>query len=164
MAQPIKKMMTMIRFNISIGETSSERSQFESHVAPPRREKTEPKKLQEAIMIRIMADKTIVLLWWAAPDSSVEREQAGRRPVLVISNARYHDAVTMLVVTVPVTSVDRHWPNHVRIPGGADLPRDSFAMTEQVRTISRARLVGRIGAVEADALADVLRWVRDWIV
>jgi len=83
--------------------------------------------------------------------------------VLVISNARYHDAVTMLVVTVPVTSVDRHWPNHVRIPGGADLPRDSFAMTEQVRTISRARFVGRIGAVEADVLADVLRWVRDWI-
>lgn len=103
-------------------------------------------------------------LWWAAPDPSAGRERAGRRPVLVISNARYHDAVTMLVVTVPVTSVDRHWPNHVRIPGGADLPRDSFAMTEQVRTISRARLVGRIGAVEADALADVLRWVRDWIV
>ena len=52
-------------------------------------------------------------LWWAAPDPSVGRERAGRRPVLVISNARYHDAVTMLVVTVPVTSVDRHWPNHV---------------------------------------------------
>ena len=48
-------------------------------------------------------------------------------------------------------------------PVYAGLSRDSFAMTEQVRTISRARLVGRIGAVEADALADVLRWVRDWI-
>ncbi|RAX24149.1 type II toxin-antitoxin system PemK/MazF family toxin [Actinomyces sp. Z3] len=102
-------------------------------------------------------------LWWAAPDPVVGREQSGRRPVLVISNARYHQAVTTLAVTVPVTSVDRRWPNHVRIPRGAGLPQDSFAMTEQVRTISRRRLVERIGVVGDDVLGQVLGWVRDWI-
>ncbi|MBF0697006.1 type II toxin-antitoxin system PemK/MazF family toxin [Actinomyces bowdenii] len=90
------------------------------------------------------------------------REQAGRRPVLIVSNARYHEAVTTLVITVPITSVDRRWPNHVRIPGGAGLLSDSFAMTEQVRTISRRRLLERIGAVDSAVLDDVLRWVRDW--
>ncbi|AYD88930.1 type II toxin-antitoxin system PemK/MazF family toxin [Actinomyces lilanjuaniae] len=102
-------------------------------------------------------------LWWAAPDSSVGREQAGRRPVLVISGAHYHEAVTTLVVTVPVTSIDRGWPNHVRIPRGGRLPQDSFAMTEQVRTISRKRLVERIGIVERSIVEEALRWVRDWL-
>lgn len=102
-------------------------------------------------------------LWWAAPDPSVGREQAGRRPVLVISNARYHEAVTTLVVTVPVTSVERRWPNHVRICSSSGLPHDSFAMTEQVRTISRTRLVERIGAVESSVMGEVLSWVRDWL-
>lgn len=102
-------------------------------------------------------------LWWAAPDPPVGREQSGRRPVLVISNALYHHAVTTLVVAVSVTSVDRRWPNHVRIPRGAGLPQDSFAMTEQVRTISRKRLVERIGVVGDDVLGQVLGWVRDWM-
>ncbi|WP_247595358.1 type II toxin-antitoxin system PemK/MazF family toxin [Actinomyces procaprae] len=38
-------------------------------------------------------------LWWAAPDPVVGREQSGRRPVLVLSGARYHHAVTTLAVT-----------------------------------------------------------------
>lgn len=50
----------------------------------------------------------------------------------------------------------------MRIPGGAGLLSDSFAMTEQVRTISRRRLLERIGAVDSAVLDDVLRWVRDW--
>ncbi|WP_247595357.1 type II toxin-antitoxin system PemK/MazF family toxin [Actinomyces procaprae] len=51
----------------------------------------------------------------------------------------------------------------MRISRGAGLPQDSFAMTEQVRTISRRRLVERIGVVGDDVLGQVLGWVRDWI-
>lgn len=101
-------------------------------------------------------------LWWAAPDPVVGREQSGRRPVLIVSNERYHQAVTMLVVAVPVTSVDRRWANHVRVLGVPALKRESFAMTEQVRTISRSRLLERIGAVDPQTLEEVLAWVRAW--
>ena len=32
---------------------------------------------------------------WARPDSTVGREQSGRRPVIVVSGTGYHDAITM---------------------------------------------------------------------
>ncbi|SYZ34461.1 toxin MazF [Propionibacterium australiense] len=45
---------------------------------------------------------------WARPDPGVGREQTGRRPVVVVSGDPYHEIATTLVITVPVTSVDRH--------------------------------------------------------
>ncbi len=101
-------------------------------------------------------------IWWAQPDSTVGREQFGRRPVLIVSNEQYHQVVTTLVITVPLTTTDRGWSNHVRVcPEG--LGRASFAMTEQVRTISRQRLVERIGRVDSQTMAEVRMWISDWI-
>lgn len=39
----------------------------------------------------------------------------------------------------------------------------SFAMTEQVRTISRQRLTKKIGVVEGSVLRDVREWLLDYI-
>ena len=36
-------------------------------------------------------------------------------------------------------------------------------MTEQVRTISRERLVGHAGQVDPETLADIRRWIRDFL-
>lgn len=54
---------------------------------------------------------------WAVLDPASGREQARRRPVVVVAAEDYLDAVTTLVV-VPVTTVDRGWPNHVLLRGG----------------------------------------------
>lgn len=104
-------------------------------------------------------------VWWAAPDSSVGREQRGRRPVVVVSGASYLEAVTTLVVTVPVTTTDRGWPNHVPLELDQGTPSaPSFAMTEQVRTISRERLAERIGRVSPDCLERMRTWIRDGLL
>ena len=99
---------------------------------------------------------------WAAPDATVGREQAGRRPALVVASADYLQTVDSLAIVVPITSVDRGWPNHVPIPSGL-LPRASWAMTEQVRTISRRRIVADAGRVDRATLAMVRGWVRDFL-
>ena len=39
----------------------------------------------------------------------------------------------------------------------------SFAMTEQVRTISRQRLTRKIGVAEGSVLRDVREWLVDYI-
>ena len=39
----------------------------------------------------------------------------------------------------------------------------SFAMTEQVRTISRQRLAKKIGVAEGSVLRDVREWLVDYI-
>ena len=101
--------------------------------------------------------------WWALPDPAVGREQSGRRLVLIVSNERFHRTVTTLVVVVPLTTKDRGWPNHVELNTGAGMEQRSFAMTEQVRTISRQRLTGKIGVVEESVLQNVREWLVDYI-
>ena len=102
-------------------------------------------------------------VWWALPDPAVGREQSGRRPVLIVSNEQFHRTVTTLVVVVPMTTKDRDWPNHVELNAGAGMEQRSFAMTEQVRTISRQRLTKKIGVVEGSVLQGVREWLVDYI-
>lgn len=102
-------------------------------------------------------------VWWASPDPATGREQSGRRPVLLISNEDFHRTITTLVLAVPITSVDRGWPNHVEIPLGTGLLHSSWAMTEQVRSISRQRLIERVGRVDSTTVTEVRRWIVDYI-
>ena len=102
-------------------------------------------------------------IWWASPEVTVGREQAGRRPVLVIANEGYLAAVTTLALVVPITTTDREWPNHVPLAGAHDLGRRSFAMCEQVRVISRERMLQHAGDVDPATLAAARRWVIDFL-
>ena len=100
---------------------------------------------------------------WAELDPTRGREQGGRRPVLVVASHAYLDVVTSLALVVPVTSVDRGWPNHVPLRGAAGLDRPSWAMTEQIRTVSRDRLVAVAGVVDDETLADVDVFLADFL-
>lgn len=99
---------------------------------------------------------------WVEPDPTVGREQGGRRPALVIASTDYLATVESLAIVVPITTVDRHWPNHIPIRG-ADLPQASWAMSEQVRTVSRERIVARAGAVDDETSRAVRRWISDFL-
>jgi mRNA interferase MazF len=99
---------------------------------------------------------------WVEPDPTVGREQAGRRPALVVASADYLATVDTLAIVVPITTVDRRWPNHIPI-NGADLPYASWAMSEQVRTVSRERIVARGGAVDYTTLRAVRAWISDFL-
>lgn len=77
---------------------------------------------------------------------------------MVVSSDGYADVITTLMVVVPVSRTDRGWPNHVRLSGIAPLP-EGFAMTEQPRTLSRARLEGQIGRVDESCLAEIKQWL-----
>ena len=62
-----------------------------------------------------------------------------------------------------MTSRDRHWPHHVRLSGEQlALDRPSFAMTEQPRTIARARITGQAGTVGPNPLAAIDQWLSDF--
>lgn len=109
-----------------------------------------------------MADLTPGALVWVSPEIAVGREQRGRRPALVIAGADYLAAVDTLAIVVPITGTDRNWPNHVLVTGGS-LRKASWAMTEQVRTISRERIVERAGQASTETLTAVRTWVRDFL-
>lgn len=117
---------------------------------PPRRVVTELELLPGAVV-------------WASLAPVRGREQGGHRPVLVVASAGYLDAVTTLAIALPITTVDRGWPNHVLVDGPSGLDRPSWVMTEQPRTVSRERLTRVAGAVSPRCLAEVRIWLGDFL-
>lgn len=96
---------------------------------------------------------------WALLDPVLGKEYAGHRPVLVISSDDYLSLVRDLVIVLPITTVERGWPNHVPVLPAQALPEPSWVVTEQPRTISRARLT-RVGQlVDTATYAQVERWL-----
>lgn len=92
---------------------------------------------------------------WVALDPVAGREQAGRRPVLVVSPVAYN-ARTGRAVCLPITSRERGFPFDAPLPEG--LPVSGVVQSDQVRSIDwRARGAGHAGrlpdAVVADAVA-----------
>lgn len=100
---------------------------------------------------------------WAALEPVRGREQGGHRPVLVVASDGYLDAVTTLVIVLPITTTDRGWPNHIRVDGPSGLDRPSWIMTEQPRTLSRDRLTRVTGRISTDCLTSVRSWLGDFL-
>ena len=100
---------------------------------------------------------------WASLAPVRGRDQGGHRPVLVVASTGYLDAVTTLVIALPVTTSDRGWPNHVAVKGPSGLDRPSWVMTEQPRTLARDRLTGIAGSVNPECLAAVRMWLGDFL-
>ena len=108
-----------------------------------------------------MADLTPGDVVWVDLDPVIGSEHGGRRPLLVLSGRDHLDIVTALVVGLPLTTAASEWPNHVRLHGPTGLERPSWAMTEQPRTLSRARIHSTSGKVTPATLALARRWVGD---
>lgn len=101
-------------------------------------------------------------VWLAKLSPTIGTEQAGTRPVVVVSGVRYARMPIYQAIVVPVTSRDRDLPHHVRVADDGGLQRPSWAMTEGVRAVSTRRLVHRISRAEPETIADILRYVHEW--
>ncbi|GJF12917.1 mRNA interferase [Mycolicibacterium cyprinidarum] len=101
---------------------------------------------------------------WVNVDPTIGREQAGRRPAVVVASAGYLKAVTELAIVAPATTTQRGWPQHVELTGPAlGLLHPTFAMTEQPRTISRQRIASVAGKVDARCLHAIRMWLNDFL-
>lgn len=85
-------------------------------------------------------------------------EQAGRRPLLVISIGAMNRSAAELVVGVPLTSTDWRNAMHVRLePPDGGLDRVSYAMPEMIRSVSTRRLGRRLGSAPSDTVDAVAK-------
>lgn len=83
-------------------------------------------------------------------------EQAGKRPVLVVSADPFNMGPADLVVVVPLTTRKRGVPLHVEVsPPEGGLNRTSYKMCENIRSIAKERLDDRLGVVSDQALRQV---------
>jgi mRNA interferase MazF len=92
-------------------------------------------------------------LVWLDFDPQAGREQAGRRPALVLSPRSYHQ-LTSLVIVCPITSNRRGYPFEVALPEG--LPIQGVVLADHVKSLDRhARRIEPVGRVPEAIVEDV---------
>ena len=89
-------------------------------------------------------------------------EQAFCRPALIVSDDRLHHRNLRMVIVVPGTSTVRPVPLHVVVEPGDEVGLEvaTAFQAEQVRAVSEARLVerlGRLDSVSRHAIDEILR-------
>jgi mRNA interferase MazF len=91
---------------------------------------------------------------WLELDPQAGHEQAGRRPVIVLSPASYNGK-TSLAIVCPITSRSKGYPFEVPIPDG--LPVSGVILADQVRSLDwRARRARFICALPQSVVDDTL--------
>ena len=100
-------------------------------------------------------------VWFADLNPTKGHEQAGLRPVLVISEDAFNDSGAEQCVVLPITSRARPYPTRVEVqPPEGGLKKPSYVICEQLRTISLECVRRKSGAVRPDtmtAVGDVVR-------
>lgn len=100
-------------------------------------------------------------VWLVDFGDPVGREQSGRRPAVVVSADALNESRAGVVVVVPITTTYRDLPSHVEIdPGSSGLDEVSYAKCEDVKSVSEQRLIGRLGAVDEQAMFEAARALR----
>jgi mRNA interferase MazF len=91
---------------------------------------------------------------WLAFTPHAGREQAGRRPAVVLTPARYNDKAG-LAICCPVTSQVKGYPFEVALPAG--LPVSGVILPDQVKSLDwRSRRATRLCRLPDAVLEDIL--------
>jgi len=96
-------------------------------------------------------------------DPTLGREQAGRRPVLVVSvdSINRQPLVVTVVVGTDAANIPRNYPTNVRVTAQeSGLPKDTVFLCFQVRSLDAGRFGPPAGALPEARMADVERALR----
>ncbi len=92
-------------------------------------------------------------LAWLLFSPHAGREQAGRRPAIVLTTRGYHQ-LSHLALVCPITSRERGWPTEVRLPPG--LPVKGVVLVDHIRSVDReARKLELIGHAPDSVLDEI---------
>ncbi len=92
-------------------------------------------------------------IYWVNLDPVVGSEIGKRRPAVVLQNdLANHSSPTVTIVPLS-TRVGRVYPFQVLIPASTSrLDRDSKALCEHIRTVSKTRLLDKAGEISSPLL------------
>jgi mRNA interferase MazF len=100
-------------------------------------------------------------IWLVDFGEPVGREQAWRRPAVVVSADRLNESEAGVVIVVPCTTRERGLPSHVELdPEKTGLDETSYAKCEDVKSISENRFIARLGKADEEARFAVARSLR----
>jgi mRNA interferase MazF len=96
-------------------------------------------------------------IWTADLNPTRGHEQAGARPVLIVSTNAFNHGPSTLIFVLPLTRTDRGNPFHIPIdPPEGGVQARSFILCDALRSISWERLGPRpLGVVSRAAMREV---------
>jgi mRNA interferase MazF len=101
---------------------------------------------------------TVGDIHWVELPSVGGREQAGRRPAVIVQDDAYGGSLpTTIVVPLSSAMAALRFPGTARVKATqvSGLRTDSVALVFQIRAIDRARIAERIGAIADEELLQI---------
>ena len=100
-------------------------------------------------------------IWLVDFGEPIGREQAGRRPAVVVSADRLNESRAGVVIVVPCTTAHRGLPSHVELDSETSgLDTVSYAKCEDVKSVSDRRLIAPLGTANDEAQFAISRALR----
>lgn len=105
-------------------------------------------------------------IWLADLNPTRGHEQAGMRPVLIISNDTFNHGPAGLVFILPLTRTDRRIPAHIPIdPPEGGVKERSYVLCDAIRSIAKDRLMGsawgKVSPETMERVSEMLRILMD---
>lgn len=98
---------------------------------------------------------------WAELDTTKGNEQAGRRPVLVLSQDVFNErSGTVIAVAITSNEPKAHFPLTLELTS-PKMPKRSWVKISQVRTLSVLRVGKRIGRASSEEIAQVIEGLNE---
>ncbi|MBI1869759.1 MAG: type II toxin-antitoxin system PemK/MazF family toxin [Chlamydiae bacterium] len=95
-------------------------------------------------------------IWFVDLNPTRGHEQSGIRPCLIVSVNPFNRGPAGLVIALPISSKEKGIPLHVPItPPEGGLKKRSFVKCEDMRSISKDRLVKCTGSVSSKTLSAI---------
>lgn len=95
-------------------------------------------------------------IWIIDLDPTIGREQAKKRPCLILSSNSFNKTSVGLVIVIPITTKKKNIPLHIPIdPGQSGLKIFSYIMCEQIRSVSIERIENYSGKLDEDILLEI---------
>ena len=100
---------------------------------------------------------------WANLDPTIGREQAGKRPILVISHDVFNErSGTIIAVAITRQPQKAGFPLTYELPSNV-LPKKSWVKLSQIRTLSIKRLENKIGRISEEDLNIIIEGINEII-
>ena len=100
-------------------------------------------------------------IWWADLDPTIGHEQAGRRPVLVLSADVFNErSGTVIAVAITSQEPSAGFPLTLEITG-TKLPKRSWAKIGQIRTLSVKRFHSRLARATPEVIDQLIEGLNE---
>lgn len=91
-------------------------------------------------------------VFWVSFDPSIGGEIKKKRPAVVVSTDKANPYLNRVVVIPLSSKISRIYPSETRI---SFQDKESKAMTDQIRTISKGRLISKIGNLPLEEMEKI---------